>query len=125
MTSGRDGDQDIRSGLARDAKEYAVLLRRTLTKPDAAIDGLVTRAFGSAERLRAAAELLDEGDSEARALLVRAVRRAEDPSPPPAPTVRERPDASRFGGSEARAPAPGGVTSGGGCYSGKEPRPTS
>jgi hypothetical protein len=42
-----------------------------------------TRA--SPERLRDAAELLGEEDSEARALLVRAVRYAEDPRRPEPP----------------------------------------
>jgi hypothetical protein len=91
------------------------LLRRGLVRtPDYAIARLVDESFRSAERLTDAAALLDdEHDSEAKALLVRAARLAADPSPPPAPTVRERPDASRF------------RRSGGGCYSGEDPRPTS
>jgi hypothetical protein len=98
----RDVEADLRAGLAESAKTFVILIRRTLTTPDGAVDGLVSKSLGSPERLRDAVELLGEDDSEARALLVRAVRRAEDPQPPQAPPPMARPDASRFGRPEGK-----------------------
>jgi hypothetical protein len=45
------------------------------------LDYLVERSFGSADRLLDARDLLGEPDLEARALLLRASRRAADPIP--------------------------------------------
>ena len=56
-----------------------------------------------------------EDETEPRALLTRAVRYAEDQRAPEPRRVRDRPYASRYGGSGSAAPAPGGVTTGGGC----------
>ena len=53
MTSSRDVEADLRDRLARDAKGYVLLLRRTLTTPDAAVDELARRSFGRAERVGA------------------------------------------------------------------------
>jgi hypothetical protein len=91
----RDVEADLREQLARNVKVYVKLIRSTQTTVDAALDGLVRESFGSPERLRDAAELLGEDDGEARALLVRAVRRAADPPPQP-PRPYAPPDASRF-----------------------------
>jgi hypothetical protein len=66
---GRDVEQDIRDQPARGAKGYGKLIWSTQTTVDAALDGLVREAFGAAERLRDAAELLGEDDGRARALL--------------------------------------------------------
>jgi hypothetical protein len=121
----RDVEADLRAKLAESARTFVVLIRRTHTTPEGAVDGLVDGAFGSAERLRDALDLLGEDETEPRALLTRAIRYAEDPRASEPPQVRERPDASRYGGSGTSAPAPGGVTTGGGCYSGEDPRPTS
>jgi len=122
-----DVEADLRRNLAESARTFVLLLRGgDVRTADAAVAQLVDRAFGSAERLRDAPDLLGEAEQAARALLTRAARYAEDPSGPKPPRPpRERPDASRYGGSGASAPAPGGVMSGGGCYSGEDPRPTS
>jgi hypothetical protein len=120
-----DVEADLRRKLADSARMFVILIRRTHTTPDAAVDGLVRNAFGSPDRLRDAVDLLGEDEQAPRALLTRAVRYAQDLRAPEPPRVYERPDVSRYGGSGGSAPAPGGVTSGGGCYSGKDPRPTS
>jgi hypothetical protein len=122
---GHDVEADLRRKLANTAREYVVLIRRTHTTAEGAVDGLARDAFGAPERLRDALDLLGENEQAARALLIRAVRYAEEPRRPEPPQVRERPDASRHGGTGDAAPAPGGVTTGGGCYSGEDTRPTS
>jgi hypothetical protein len=93
----RDVEADIRQQLAEHAKLEVRLLRASsATTPDAAIDRLVDRAFGSPERLLDARELLgDEEDQGARALLLRASRRAADPQPPAPPKPFAPPDAPR------------------------------
>lgn len=125
MDSGWDVEADLRAKLAQSARDYVIVIRRTHSTADAAVDGLVDKAFGSPERLRDAVELLGGDEQEPRALLIRAVRYAEHSRAPETPQVRERPDVSRFGGSAASAPAPGGDSAGGGCYSGEHTRPTS
>jgi hypothetical protein len=83
----RDVEADIRQQLAELAKLEVRLLRASSdTTPDAAIDRLIDKAFGSPERLRDAAGLLGGEDQEALALLARAQRLAtypvQDPRPP-------------------------------------------
>jgi hypothetical protein len=60
-----------------------------ITTPDASIGRLITQAYGSPERLRDAAALLDpDNDREALALLTRAHRLSQYPvndPPPPKP----------------------------------------
>jgi hypothetical protein len=120
----RDAEADLRHQLAQSARSFVVLLSRGQTKAEAAVDLLAERAFGSSERLRDAAALLGDEDAPARALLTRAVRYAIETRQPAPPRREPLPDASRYGGSGASAPAPG-VMSRGGCYSGNDPRPTS
>jgi len=84
----RDVEADIRAKLAELAQLEARMLRSSsITTPDASIDRLIDRAYGSPERLRDAAALLDpDNDREALALLTRAHRLAQypvkDPRPP-------------------------------------------
>lgn len=87
MTSRRDVEADIRAKLAAEAKGQVRMLRgSSITSPDASIDRLITAAYGSPERLRDAAALLDpEADREALALLTRAHRLAQYPVQDPAP----------------------------------------
>ena len=96
-----DVEADLRGGLAEGARTYVELLKRSWTTPDAAVDGLVRKSFGSPERLGDALDLLSEDEQEPRALLTRAIRYAEDPRIPEPPKMRERPDAVRYGGSGA------------------------
>jgi hypothetical protein len=63
---------------------------------DAALNGLVDRAFGDPGRLRDAVDLLGDEHAEAQALLRRAVRRAADPQPPGPPRPFAAPDAPRL-----------------------------
>lgn len=88
MSSGRhDVEADIRAKLAEDARSEVRLLRSgSITTPDASVDRLIDGAYGSPERLRDAAALLDpDGDREALALLTRAHRLAQYPVNDPAP----------------------------------------
>ena len=84
----RDVEADIRAKLAEEARGAVRLLRSSaITTPEASIGRLITHAYGSPERLRDAAALLDpDDDREALALLTRAHRlaqyRVNDPSPP-------------------------------------------
>jgi hypothetical protein len=64
---------------------------------DAVLDYLVSRSFGSADRLLDARDLLGAQDQGARALLLRASRRAADPIPPCPPRPFAPPDAPRRG----------------------------
>ena len=63
-----------------------MLRASSATTPDAAIDRLIDKAYGSPERLRDAAGLLGDGDQAALALLTGAHRLAQypvqDPRPP-------------------------------------------
>jgi hypothetical protein len=96
MTSKRDLEADLRRQLGRDARICVGAVRRGQGTHDSVIDYLVDRSFGSPDRLRDAAELLDEDeDQAARALLNRAVRRAADPPPPAPPKPFSPPDAPR------------------------------
>lgn len=93
-----DVEADLRAQLAQSARNFVILLRRGLVAtPTAAVEQLAAKAFGSPDRLRDAAALLDDEEQEPRSLLTRAVRYAEDPPAPEAPRRREPPDASRFG----------------------------
>jgi hypothetical protein len=56
-------------------------LRRGQGTVDSILDYLIKRAYGSPERLLDARDRLGEPDAEARALLLRASRRAWDPNP--------------------------------------------
>ena len=57
-------------------------MRRSQATVDSAIDYLIDRAYKSPDRLLDARDLLGEPDLDARALLLRASRRAADPIPP-------------------------------------------
>ena len=94
MTGGRrDVEADLRALLARDARACVKMLRTSsMTTVDAALDGLVDRAFGDPGRLRDAVDLLGEEHGEAQALLRRAARRAADPQPPGPPRPFSAPD---------------------------------
>jgi len=97
MPPHRDVESDIRHRLARDAQIGSAHLRETSsTTVDAILDYLVERSYGSADRLLDARDLLGEQDQGARALLLRASRRAADPQPPQPPQPFAPPDASRF-----------------------------
>jgi hypothetical protein len=86
----------LRHRLARDAQIGVAELRdSSTTTVDAVLDYLVERSYGSAERLLDARDLLGEPDAEARALLLRASRRAADPIPPGPPKPFSPPDAPR------------------------------
>jgi hypothetical protein len=83
----RDVEPELRRQLAEQARREVELLRASsATTPNAAVDRLIDKAYGSPERLRDAAALLGEEDREALALLTRAHRLAQfpvqDPSPP-------------------------------------------
>lgn len=124
MTGGgrRDVEADLRQRLARDAQIGVASLRRSHGTPETVIDYLVSRAYGSPDRLLDARDRLGEPDSEARALLLRASRRAADPVPEPLPQPLKPLDAGRYS-SGGYAPAPGGVTTEGGAQSGDQPAP--
>lgn len=96
MGGRRDVEADIRQQLARDAQIGVKLLRRSdETSVDATLDYLVGRAYGSPDRLLNARNRLGEPDAEARALLLRASRRAADPQPAAHPRPFSPPDAPR------------------------------
>jgi hypothetical protein len=94
MSGGRrDVDHDTRVRLGRDAQIGVSQLRYgNITTVDAVLDYLVERSFGSPERLLDARDLLGEPDMPARALLLRAPRRAADPIPPAPPKPFAPPD---------------------------------
>jgi hypothetical protein len=81
----RDLEDDLRRQLGQDARTAVKVLRAGSMSVDGAINYFVRRSFGSASRLLDARDRLGEPDAEARALLLRASRRADDPTPP-APT---------------------------------------
>ena len=92
----RDVEADLRARLARDAQLGEAELRRgDTTTVDAVLDYLVERAYGSAGRLLDARDLLGEPDQGARALLLRASRRAADPVPAALRRPFAAPDAPR------------------------------
>ncbi|MFL6127918.1 MAG: hypothetical protein ACJ73E_02500 [Mycobacteriales bacterium] len=86
-------EQDVRDRLVEDARIFLLIIDRQQTSFDGTLDGLVRDAFGSADRLRAAAaEARASGRPAAEVdLLERAIDRAEHP-PPELP----RRDASPF-----------------------------
>jgi hypothetical protein len=96
MQPRRDVGADLRQRLVASARRFVILIGQLQTTAEGAVDGLVRNAFGSAERLRAAVELLGEEDGEARALLVRAERYAIEPRRPEPPRRDPRPDAARL-----------------------------
>ncbi len=98
MSGGRrDVESDLRHLLSRDAVIGEKQLRRgNMGGVDAVLDYLVSRAYGSADRLLDARDLLGEQDHGARALLLRASRRAADPVPPEPPRPFAAPDAPRL-----------------------------
>ncbi|HYT09779.1 MAG TPA: hypothetical protein VEL73_03880 [Mycobacteriales bacterium] len=94
MASRRDVEQDLRDKLAEGARITLVLLDRKQITDEAAVRGLVRDAFGSADRLRAAAAQAGESGRPAAEvdLLERAVDRAEHPPPPEPPRWEPPPD---------------------------------
>ena len=97
MTGGRrDVERDLRHQLSRDAVIGEKQLRHgSMTGVDNVLDYLVDRSFGSPDRLLDARDLLGAQDQAARALLLRASRRATDPQPPKPPRPFSPPDAPR------------------------------
>ena len=90
-------EADLRALLARDARACVKMPRTSsMTTVDAALDGLVDRAFGDPGRLQDAVDLLGDEHAEALALLRRAVRRAADPQPPGPPRPFSAPDAPQL-----------------------------
>jgi hypothetical protein len=96
MSGGRrDVESDLPRQLSRDAVISEAQLRGgSTTTVDSVLDYLVSRAHGSADRLLDARDLLREQDHGARALLLRASRRAADPVPPEPPRPFWAPDAA-------------------------------
>jgi hypothetical protein len=97
MSGGRrDVETDLRRQLSRDAVIGEKQLRRSsMTSVDSVLDYFVSRAYGSADRPLDARDQLGEQDQGARALLLRASRRAGDPQPPEPPRPFTAPDAPR------------------------------
>jgi hypothetical protein len=96
MGGRRDVEADLRRQLSRDAQIGEAQLRHGgMTTVDSVLDYLVSRAYGSADRLLDAMELLGEQAAGARALLNRAARRAADPQPAAPPRPFSAPDAPR------------------------------
>jgi len=97
MSGGRrDVESDIRHLLAGDAKWGVTQLRTTnVTTVDAVLDYLVSRSYSNPQRLLEAHAPLGEEDqgARARALLLRASRRAADPQPSAPPRPFSPPDA--------------------------------
>jgi hypothetical protein len=95
MTGGRrDVEADLRVQLSRDAIIGEKQLRHSSSSSvDNVLDYLVSRAYGSPDRLLDARDLLGAQDQGARALLLRASRRAADPIPPAPPKPFAPPDA--------------------------------
>jgi hypothetical protein len=91
----RDIERDARERLGQETRTTVKLLRRSETTFDATLDYLVSRAWGSSDRLLDARDQLGQQDAEARALLLRASRRAADPVPPQPPRPFASPDAPR------------------------------
>jgi hypothetical protein len=97
MSGGRrDVETDLRHLLSRDAVIGEKQLRRSsMSSVDNVLDYLVSRAYGSPDRLLDARDLLGAQDQGARALLLRASRRAADPIPAGRPKPFSPPDAPR------------------------------
>jgi hypothetical protein len=97
MSGGRrDVEDDLRHQLSRDAVIGEKQLRRSSSSSvDNVFDYLVSRAYGSPDRLLDARDLLGQQDQGARALLLRASRRAADPQPAAHPRPFSPPDAPR------------------------------
>ena len=94
MSGGRRNvEQDLRHQLSRDAVIGAKqLCHGSMGGVDAVLDDLVDRALKSRDRLLDARDLRGQQDAEARALLLRASRRAADPQPPQPPRPFGAPD---------------------------------
>jgi len=108
----REVEDLLRRQLALSARTYWTLIGGGQTTVDGALGSLVRNAFGSAERLRDAAELLGDEDREAKALLIRACYIA-DPSEPETSRPRPPPGAREDWGVETgvmRLRGPGGIT---------------
>jgi hypothetical protein len=88
---------DISDRLAEDARIFLLIVERQQTSYDVALDGLVRDAFGSADRLRAAAAAARAGGWPTAVvdLLERGADRAEHAQPP-------RPRAGRLGAGTVR-----------------------
>ena len=98
MSGGRRNvEDDLRHLLSRDAVIGEKQLRRSSATGgvDAVLNYLVGRAYGSPDRLLDARDLLRQQDAGARALLLRASRRAADPQPAAHPRPFSPPDAPR------------------------------
>jgi hypothetical protein len=97
MSGGRRNvEDDLRHQLSRDAVIGEKQLRRSSSSSvDNVLDYLVSRAYGSPDRLLDARDLLGAQDQGARALLLRASRRAADPQPAAPPRPFSPPDAPR------------------------------
>jgi hypothetical protein len=97
MSGGRRNvEDDLRHQLSRDAVIGEKHLRQgSMGGVDNVLDYLVDRAFRSPDRLLDARDLLGEQDQGARALLLRASRRAADPVAPQPPRPFSPPDAPR------------------------------
>jgi hypothetical protein len=95
MTGGRRNvEDDLRHQLGRDAVIGEKQLRHgSMTTTDSVLDYLVSRSYGSPDRLLDAMDLLGQQDAGARALLNPAARRAADPQPAGHPRPFSPPDA--------------------------------
>jgi hypothetical protein len=92
----RNVEDDLRHLLARDAVIGEKHLRRSSSSSvDNVLDYSVSRSYGSPDRLLDARDLLGEQDQGARALLLRASRRAADPQPAAHPRPFSPRDAPR------------------------------
>jgi hypothetical protein len=102
--------QDVRDRLVEDAGILLLIIDRQQISYDCALDGLVRDAFGSADRLRAAAaEARASGRPDAELdLLERAVERAVHGPPPLVPRPELRPGAGQFGQHRTLGTARGG-----------------
>jgi hypothetical protein len=95
MAGKRNVEQNLRVQLGRDARIAVGALRRGQGTVESVLDYLVSRAYGSPDRLLDARDLLGQPDAEARALLLRASRRAMDPIPAQPPKPFTLPDAPK------------------------------
>jgi hypothetical protein len=92
--SGESRIPDIPDRLVEDARIFLLVIERHQTSYDGALDGLVRDAFGSADRLRAAAAVARAGARPTAEvdLLERAADRVERPHPrsPHSATIQVR-----------------------------------
>jgi len=77
-------EESTQRNLVQTARELRPLIARQVIEPSTALRRLVRDAYGSAERLRSAADVLrpDPGEAQAVALLEQAAQLAENPPPP-------------------------------------------